>query len=649
IYQERYVYDAVGNFLEMQHVGSDPAHPGWTRTYTYAEPSLIEDGTLDTVPKINNRLSSTTVGANNPTVERYFHDSHGNMIRMPHLGGADPAQNMHWNYRDQLCQTDLGGGGMAYYVYDAAGQRTRKICEKAPGLIEERIYLGGFEIFRQHDGGRAITLERETLHVMDDKQRIALIETKTIDVASPLTTHPLLIRYQLSNHLGSASVELDEAGEIISYEEYHPYGTTSYQALDKASAAEAKRYRYTGMERDEETGLEYHGARYYASWMGRWTAVDPIASSVDLNRYRFVRGNPIALYDPNGKWPVLPLLLWMLSDNSTTGVLPDGEPGIAQTGSWATSAMAAPLTSVTSQGPQSTLNTPQSPNRGPIENPAPPRGAPQSPNRGPINTPTAPRGSPRIPPPPGSSPVGLVGSGLVGVAIAGMILAPALEYSRPCDPAKCGLDFSTDHPEDQAIWDALYQSPMDQILAGRRGRSASVTQTGASPAPGIAHPRPYDRPVVRNNADLPTDWQSQPRVLIHRFQNQKSDAWPYHFSVEIIDPTAGRIHVHWTQLEGSGKASLGVLEAVTAENPIEKPYLNSVALIPAITAQNGIDIANFQLNSQVTAQENSCSYWAWNLARASGVPGVPGDPKQKRPWLYGLFGITAQLPSGARD
>ena len=33
-YLERYVYDAVGNFLEMQHVGSDPAHPGWTRAYT---------------------------------------------------------------------------------------------------------------------------------------------------------------------------------------------------------------------------------------------------------------------------------------------------------------------------------------------------------------------------------------------------------------------------------------------------------------------------------------------------------------------------------------------------------------------------------------------------------------------------------------
>ena len=43
-YIERYVYDAVGNFLQMQHRGSDPAHAGWTRGYAYAETSLIEDG-----------------------------------------------------------------------------------------------------------------------------------------------------------------------------------------------------------------------------------------------------------------------------------------------------------------------------------------------------------------------------------------------------------------------------------------------------------------------------------------------------------------------------------------------------------------------------------------------------------------------------
>ena len=86
---------------------------------------------------------------------------------------------------------------------------------------------------------------------------------------------PQLIRYQFGNHLGSASLELDEQAQIISYEEYTPYGSTSYQAVEQGIKAAAKRYRYTGKERDEESGLEYHGARYYAPWLGRWTSCDP--------------------------------------------------------------------------------------------------------------------------------------------------------------------------------------------------------------------------------------------------------------------------------------------------------------------------------------------------------------------------------------
>lgn len=292
-YTEDYNYDAVGNFLSLVHVANNG---NWTRSYTYSEPSLIEPG------KKNNRLSSTTVGNNNPITERYIHDAHGNMIRMPHLGGAHPSPNMHWGYRDQLRQTDLGGGGTAYYVYDAAGQRVRKVWEKSATLIKERIYLGGFEIFRRHGGAigaNTATLERETLHLMDDKQRIALVETRTLDTAGNDPAPPQLIRYQFVNHLGSASLELDDKAQIISYEEYTPYGSSSFQAT-RSLTETAKRYRYTGKERDEESGLYYHGARYYSAWLGRWASCDP-ANLVDgPNLYRFVRCNPIRLVDRNG-------------------------------------------------------------------------------------------------------------------------------------------------------------------------------------------------------------------------------------------------------------------------------------------------------------------------------------------------------------
>ena len=114
-----------------------------------------------------------------------------------------------------------------------------------------------------------VTLGRETLHIMDGQQRIALVETKTVDSSSALTAPVSLIRYQIGNHLGSASLELDDAAQVISYEEYHPYGTTSYRATDGAIEVSPKRYRYTGKEKDDETGLYYHGARYYARvWEG---------------------------------------------------------------------------------------------------------------------------------------------------------------------------------------------------------------------------------------------------------------------------------------------------------------------------------------------------------------------------------------------
>ncbi|WP_213539891.1 SpvB/TcaC N-terminal domain-containing protein [Nitrosospira sp. NRS527] len=307
-YIERYVYDAVGNFLQMQHGGSDPAHAGWTRAYDYLEASLIEEGIGGTLLKTSNRLTRTSLNplGSTPQPETYLHDVHGNLVRMPHLGGGLPGPNMHWDYKEQLRQTNLGGGGTAFYVYDASGQRVRKVWEKAPGLSEERIYLGGFEIYRKYEGNIAgsigantATLERETLHVMDDKQRIALVETRTFDTPGDDPAPRQLIRYQFGNHLGSACLELDEQAQIISYEEYAPYGSSTYQAV-RSQTETAKRYRYTGKERDEESGLYYYGARYYAVWIGRWATCDPKGLAAGINVYRYCSDKPIDRVDPDG-------------------------------------------------------------------------------------------------------------------------------------------------------------------------------------------------------------------------------------------------------------------------------------------------------------------------------------------------------------
>src|SRR5262249_31547023 len=123
------------------------------------------------------------------------------------------------------------------------------------------------------------------------------VETRTLGNEPDVPAQ--LIRYQFGNHLGSSSLELDGQAQIISYEEYAPYGSSTYQAV-RSQTQTPKRYRFTGKERDEETGYSYHSARYYAPWLGRWTVADPAGLVDGSNLYRYARNNPINWHDPTG-------------------------------------------------------------------------------------------------------------------------------------------------------------------------------------------------------------------------------------------------------------------------------------------------------------------------------------------------------------
>jgi len=288
-YTEQYEYDAVGNFARLIHQAGSSAT--WARAYAYDEASLVE------ATKQSNRLSSTAVGQ---TIEAYTHDAHGNMTAMPHL------TLMQWSPKDELRASSRQAAGdgtleMTYYVYDAAGQRIRKVTERQTGARkDERIYLGSFELYRAYNGnGSTVTLERETLHVMDGKRRIAMVETRTIENGASINAPAPVQRCQFDNHLGSASLELDENGGLISYEEYHPYGTTSYEVMSSTDVS-LKRYRYTGKERDEETGLAYHRARYYAPWLSRWASCDPAEHVDGPNLYVYGRSQPLGHVDFDG-------------------------------------------------------------------------------------------------------------------------------------------------------------------------------------------------------------------------------------------------------------------------------------------------------------------------------------------------------------
>ena len=293
-YRELFEYDEVGNIERLTH---EPlGGTTWTRRYEYAAES--------------NRLLGTSLPGDPPDTfsAQYVHDTHGNMTAMPHL------PLVQWDFRDQLQATQRqivngGPGERTYYVYDASGQRVRKVTDRQNGTRkDERIYVGGFEVYHDYDGsGAAVTLERETLHVMDGEQRITLVERKTIDSNAPSSLGSVT-RYQLDNHLGSAVMELDQDGEIISYEEYYPYGSTAYQAGRSLAEVSLKRYRYTGKERDEETGFYYHGARYYAPWLGRWTSSDPAGLIDGPCTYAYAKDSPTTMLDDWGTQTTPPAL-----------------------------------------------------------------------------------------------------------------------------------------------------------------------------------------------------------------------------------------------------------------------------------------------------------------------------------------------------
>jgi len=274
-YTENYHYDKAGNITSQQHVAKNSS---WTRTFEYAQAT-----------NANNHLTGTAIGSD---TYHYTYDPHGNML------GLETMLSAVWDFQDHFVQADLGGGGKVYHVYDNAGQRCRKVVVRQDGSRYERISLGGWELYRSRSSAGEVLLERESLHVMNGARRLVLIDTPLVMPVG--NTETRVIRYQYTDHLDSASLELDETGRVLTYETYFPWGATSYSMSDSTREVSSKRFRYTGKERDEETGLNYHGARYYVLWLCRWTAADPAGVDASPNLYVYVHNNPVRSIDPGG-------------------------------------------------------------------------------------------------------------------------------------------------------------------------------------------------------------------------------------------------------------------------------------------------------------------------------------------------------------
>jgi RHS repeat-associated protein len=271
-YTESYTYDRVGNLARLsQQAGA----AGFARTLALADGS--------------NRLATMTVGGD---VVGYGYDACGNLI------GEGTSRHFEWDHSNRLkvyrTQTPAAGAApgdpllaepsvYAHYLYDATGQRVKKLVRRQGGQFETTVYIDGtFEYVRLADGQA-----NNLLHVMDDRKRIA-----TVRAGAPFPDdNTPAVKYQLGDHLGSSNVVVDANGAPVDREEFTPYGETSFGSFAR------KRYRYAGKERDEESGLYYCGARYYACGVGRWVSCDPAGGP---NAYTAFENSPLVKIDPKG-------------------------------------------------------------------------------------------------------------------------------------------------------------------------------------------------------------------------------------------------------------------------------------------------------------------------------------------------------------
>lgn len=107
------------------------------------------------------------------------------------------------------------------------------------------------------------------------------------------------IFYYHSDHLGSANWITDDQGQAVQYIHYMPYGELW---VNQQANSYDERFKFTGKERDAETGYDYFGARYYSPMIGHWLSPDPLANKYpNISPYAYCSWNPLRYVDPNGK------------------------------------------------------------------------------------------------------------------------------------------------------------------------------------------------------------------------------------------------------------------------------------------------------------------------------------------------------------
>ena len=170
------------------------------------------------------------------------------------------------------------GYGSARYLMDPDRRRVKK---KAGAATTYYLRGTGGSVLAEYDGSQALSAR----YVYAGTRRIARV--------APDGGHS----YYVADHLGSTRSLVDEAGVVTASYDYRPYG----KVLAK-TGSEATRFRFTGHERDDESGLDYMLERSYAYDIGRFTRPDPMADEYPgISPYAYAENNPLKYVDPDGR------------------------------------------------------------------------------------------------------------------------------------------------------------------------------------------------------------------------------------------------------------------------------------------------------------------------------------------------------------
>lgn len=296
-----YGYDAVNRLISAQSASANCTPSGttscpasgaaWADSYSYDDWGNL---TAKTITGQSGENLSATVGANNQ-ISSYVNQAGTTLT--PHYDAAGNIINDGVTSYTFDAWNRITAEGSNTYVYGPSGERWSK---SAGSNVPAYFYGPSGQVVEDEIGGWHT-------YVYLGGMRLAEVEYNGV---SPYNVSGWnIIHYYLADPLGTTQDLVDKDGKtVLDAQAFYPFGGV---IPGVGSASSTNRFKFTGQERDPESGLDYFGARYYNSTLGRWMSADwsaapaaiPYAHAGDpqtYNLYSYVRGNPTSLVDGDG-------------------------------------------------------------------------------------------------------------------------------------------------------------------------------------------------------------------------------------------------------------------------------------------------------------------------------------------------------------